>query len=452
MIPKTPGAQRELLFADLNDIPNIIPIIDDGETDNDLVLIMPRAEISLRRHLIETNGLLDFSEAITILSDIAVALEGLNGNVVHRDLKPENILRLNGKWCLADFGISRYAEATTASDTRKYAFSPPYAAPERWRDERASAATDVYSFGVIAFELLSGSLPFVGPESCDFREQHLHGDPRPLKSVPTTLEALITECLYKTPKARPNVNGLLSRLKQIGDPTTSGLALLHEAHRAEVARSEERQRRESENRSKADQRTALVRSGTDSFAKISKTIKETIMNAAPSITLQARQDSGWVIRLNNAWMTLSTTRETSPTPWGSQSCPKLEVLVHASIGITIPIGYDGYEGRSHSLWYCDAQEKDQYQWFETSFMHSPILCRSSSQDPFALDPGIKVAKALGAGTSELQVAWPFSLLIAGDLDEFVDRWAEWFAEAAQDQLRHPSTMPERDPSGSWRSS
>ena len=89
--------------------------------------------------------------------------------MVHRDLKPENVLFLDGHWCVADFGISRYAEASTAPDTRKYALTPAYAAPERWRNEHATSATDVYSLGVIAFELLTGARPFPGPDLGYFR-------------------------------------------------------------------------------------------------------------------------------------------------------------------------------------------------------------------------------------------------------------------------------------------
>jgi serine/threonine-protein kinase len=140
LVPKAPGAQRELLFVDLGGARNVVPIIDSGETDDNWVLIMPRAEKSLRQLLSEAAGPLTVSDAVAILSDVATALADLDGRVVHRDLKPENVLLLDRKWCLADFGISRYADATTAPDTRKYALSPPYAAPERWRDERRAAA------------------------------------------------------------------------------------------------------------------------------------------------------------------------------------------------------------------------------------------------------------------------------------------------------------------------
>jgi len=69
-----------------------------------------------------------------------------------------------------------------------------------------------------------------------------------------------------------------------------------------------------------------------------------------------------------------------------------------------------------------------------------------------LNPGEDSAKAVGTGMAEIQVAWPFTPLVVGDLDEFISRWAGWFADAAQGQLNRPSTMPERDPRGSWRQS
>ena len=168
LVLKVPGAQRELLFVDIDEARNIIPVLDAGENASHYGLAMARAEKSLRQRLTK-NGYLSEPDAVAVLRDIAVALEDLDGRLVHRDLKPENVLYLDGTWCVADFGISRYAEATTAADTRKYSMTPSYAAPEQWRAEHATGAADVYAFGVMAFELLTGRWPFRGP---DFREQH----------------------------------------------------------------------------------------------------------------------------------------------------------------------------------------------------------------------------------------------------------------------------------------
>jgi hypothetical protein len=104
-----------------------------------------------------------------------------------------------------------------------------------------------------------------------------------------------------------------------------------------------------------------------------------------------------------------------------------------------------YEGRSHSLWFCDAQVAGEYAWYETAFMVSPFIARRGRQDPFALPPGEEAAKAVWPGMAEFQAAWPFTRLSLGELDEFIDRWAGWFADAAAGRLMHPSTMPERQP-------
>jgi len=204
LIPKAPGASRELLFESIASHPNIIPIWDTGERESFYVLVMPRAEKSLRQHLLEAGGKLTLQESLAILIDVAEALAGgLERDVVHRDLKPENILFYQDHWCLADFGIARYAEATTAPDTRKHSFTYPYAAPEQWRHERATPQTDVYAFGVTAFELFQGRRPFSGPSSSDYQEQHLMQMPPSLGDCPPRVAALVTECLIKAQPARP---------------------------------------------------------------------------------------------------------------------------------------------------------------------------------------------------------------------------------------------------------
>jgi serine/threonine-protein kinase len=124
----------------------------------------------------------------------------------------------------------------------------------------------------------------------------------------------------------------------------------------------------------------------------------------------------------------------------------------ASIQLKIPRDEYGYEGRSHSLWFGDVKEVDRYGWYETAFMVSPMIPRQSRQRPFSLNPGADAAKAVGPGMAAYQVAWPFTPLTVGELAEFIDRWAGWFADAAQGRLRLPNTMPERPPEGSWRRS
>jgi len=396
LVPKEPGAERELLFEDLGGARNVVPIIDSRETDDCFVLIMPRAEKSLRQHLDEAAGPLSVPDAVAILSDAALALADLDGKVVHRDLKPENILLLGGNWCLADFGISRYAEATTAPDTRKYALSPPYAAPERWREERATTQTDVYSLGVIAYEMLSGSLPFAGPASEDFREQHVHGNSASLDGVPTALGALVDECLYKAPEARPSPASVFARLSRIEEPPLSpGLAKLQEASRVKASQQSESDRRASEQRSETERRAVLASAASDGLTKIARALKAQIKQFAPAAAVppQGHPMSGWIIGLNMARLEFGKVAETVSDPWGTKSHPAFDVVAHAVISVRFPPNRHQYEGRSHSLWYCDAQESGRYKWFETAFMISPLVDQRSPQNPFALEPGEEAASA-----------------------------------------------------------
>ncbi len=452
LVPKAPGADRELLFIELDDVRNIVPVIESGETDDSWALVMPVAEKSLREHLKKAAGPLTVAESLTILMDIATTLIDLNGRVVHRDIKPENVLHLGGHWCLADFGIARYAEATTSPDTQKYSMSPLYAAPERWRNERATAASDVYAVGIMAYELLKGSLPFTASSLHELREQHLHADPPDQSHLPHALSALIDECLYKAAGSRPTPAALLKRLERAADhPRSDGLAKLQEVNRAEVARLGKEARQQSIVQSATDQHTELARAASKSLARISNILKESITEAAPAAAVVDDLDVDWTIRLGQATLRLLPAKETPLHIWHDTQAPKFTVVAHTSIGLTFPPNQYGYEGRTHSLWYCDARIEGQFQWFETAFMVGAFRPYHSSITPFTIAPGPNASAGIHSIIgSEYQLAWPFTPISVGELDEFIERWAGWFADAAQGRLSYPSTMPERSPQGSWR--
>ncbi len=452
-VPRDIGADRELLIAvDLDGVPNVVPVIESGETAGDLVLIMPRAEKSLAAH-IKQHGPLSFAETLAVLSDVATALAGLNGRVVHRDLKPANILLLNGRWCIADFGISRYAEASTAPDTRKFAKTPAYAAPEQWRDEHATAAADIYAFGVIAFELLTGQRPFPGPYAHDFREQHLHSTPAPLTGTSAPLAALVEECLFKAPGARPVPARLLARLERATrSASSSGLAALQVADREEVARQGASALDASVARSASERQADLAKAAIRVLVRIGDSLRDAVMAAAPTARLRESHDERWSLNLNGAELIFAPPGKTAIEPWGGWQPPAFHVVAHGAVGVKFPTNARGYEGRGHSLWYCDAQEKGHYEWFETAFMISPLVPRSASIDPFAEFPGERAAKAVWSGMAEYQVAWPFTPLEVDDMDEFIDRWAGWFAAAAQGRLEHPTDQKVRGSSPFGRTS
>jgi len=452
-VPQAPGADRELLFVDLDGIRNVVPIIDHGEHEGHWVLVMPRADMSLRDHLESIDGPPPLADLVRVLKDVADSLVDLTGRVVHRDIKPENILLLEGRWCLADFGISRYTEATTAVDTHKFSLSPPYAAPERWRPERATTATDIYSLGIVAYEMAAGERPFICRTLADLREAHLHAAAPVLEGSPAGLRVLVEECMYKAAGARPSAADLRARLDRIeAPPRAGGLAALAAANQEEVARRSEAARSESAAQSQAERRAALADAARTSLEHISSALWDAIAAVAPAVGARPKRSAGWSMTLGSARLTLSASKLSPPDPWGGWTAPVFDVIAVASINLRMPRNAYDYEGRSHSLWYGDIQEAEEFGWFETAFMVGAFIPQRGLQDPFALPPGIDAAKALWNGVAERQLAWPFIRLKADELDEFIDRWAGWLANAADGQLQHPSQMPERPTQGSWRSS
>ena len=93
LVPKAPGADREILFEDLGKVPNVVPILDRGEWQNFWVLVMPKADKSLRDYLTENVKHLSIDDTVQVLSDVTQALAAMEGRIVHRDIKPDNILR-----------------------------------------------------------------------------------------------------------------------------------------------------------------------------------------------------------------------------------------------------------------------------------------------------------------------------------------------------------------------
>lgn len=445
LFPKEPGAERELLFPHRN-ARNVVPVLDSGEYGSDWAIVMPRAEKSLLKHLQDANGPLSVEETVKVMRDVSVALSDLEGKVVHRDLKPANILLLDGTWCLADFGLARFADATTAQHTWKEHGTSPYIAPERWRMERATIASDVYSLGVIAYELLTGQLPFRGP---DFRDQHLHS-PRPrLAGQPSLLAALVEECLLIAAQARPAPGNIGVRLDRfMRTPLAGGLAALAEAEHWEISQRAEEGRRMSADRTDEERRKALFSSAQSLLTRLSETVLAAFAEAAPGAEIQPRPSAQWTLRLGPASLSFGAARM-APATWRSGDTPPFDAIADAHISLQLPLDHRGCQGRSHSLWYCDAQTEGTYKWFETAFMYHPTSGKRSVAEPFSFPPRPETRAALSLGT-DLQVAWPFAPLEVGDLDDFISRWANWLAQAVKGQLNWPSQMPEFPTEGSWR--
>jgi len=208
------AAHRELRIADElkgRAFKHVVPFIDAGEDaeTGDYFVVMPKAEGSLQ-NLLDTKGPVDAPAAAAILLQIADGLLEV-GELVHRDLKPDNVLFHEGKWKIADFGIARFVEDSTSGNTLKDWRSPYYAAPEQWKLERATPATDVYALGCVAFCLLNGQPPFTK----DPQSEHQTAPVPSLNCSDSRLTTLVNMCLRKAAEARPSLERVQTLLTQI---------------------------------------------------------------------------------------------------------------------------------------------------------------------------------------------------------------------------------------------
>ena len=315
--------------------------------------------------------------------------------------------------------------------------------------ERATSATDVYSLGVVAYELLAGQLPFVGPAVDDYRRQHLGDTPAPIPGVPVKLQSLIDECLLKSPGARPRPQNLLARLNQGVGATSEGARHLQQANATVVKHRSEVARQESVVKSETERRLELHSDADKSLARILSLLNDQILSNADT----AKQPGPTPQRswsLNNATLSMTSSKMAENQLSVGTYSPPFEIVSYSSITLQIKPDQYGFEGRSHSLWYCNAKEAEEFRWYETAFMISALIPRIGRLNPFALDPGRNAYIALAAVMGEYDVAWPFTPIDKGDESDFIARWLEWFGKAANGLLSQPSHMPERNPRGTWR--
>jgi serine/threonine protein kinase/Tol biopolymer transport system component len=221
---------REVRIAANLQHPNILPVYDSGEAGGFLYYVMPYVEGESLRESLSRHGELPVAEAARILRDVADALAAAHAKgVVHRDIKPENIM-LSGRHALvADFGVAKAVHEATGRQTLTTAGvalgTPTYMAPEQAAaDPHTDHRADLYAFGVMAYEMLTGQPPFVGATPQAVLSAHVTEPPVPVTqrrgTIPPPLAQLIMRCLAKKPADRPQTaEELLPVLETLSTPS-----------------------------------------------------------------------------------------------------------------------------------------------------------------------------------------------------------------------------------------
>jgi len=190
--------------------PNIVPVFDSGSAAGQLYFVMPLVEGETLRERIDRDGPLPVQDAITLVLELADALEYAHENgVLHRDLKPENVMLSRGHALLADFGIARTRASEDERLTRPGASigSPVYMSPEQATgDGEIGPPSDVYGLAAILFELLTGRLPFSGATAASVLVKRFTTDAPALRTlrpdVPATCEVAVARALHRDPERR----------------------------------------------------------------------------------------------------------------------------------------------------------------------------------------------------------------------------------------------------------
>jgi serine/threonine-protein kinase len=189
---------------------NAVSVYDQGSDAGKVFLIMELVRGRTLRELIRERGKLSPAEAVSIMEPVLAALSAAHrAGLVHRDIKPENILLSDdGVVKVADFGLARAVE-TNAANTRTGLMmgTVAYSSPEQFRGHRVDMRTDVYSSGIVLFELLTGAPPYQGPDAMAVAYQHVHSDVPPPSAIQAgiapPLDRLVTRATSRDPNRRP---------------------------------------------------------------------------------------------------------------------------------------------------------------------------------------------------------------------------------------------------------
>jgi serine/threonine-protein kinase len=214
--------KSELKLARKITHPNVLRTHDFGDIDGIPYISMEYVRGVTLRYLLDQSGRLPYSAGLRLAKQLCAGLGAAHAvGVMHRDIKPENlILEPTGNAKLMDFGIARPIHRLEAGQTEAgwIVGTPLYLSPEQLQGHEIDTRADIYSTGVVLYEMFTGALPFNAPNAVEIMLKHLREPPPPLAShwpeIPPRLEAIVQRCLAKEPDARfRSVDDLLHDLE-----------------------------------------------------------------------------------------------------------------------------------------------------------------------------------------------------------------------------------------------
>ncbi|MGE5578821.1 MAG: Stk1 family PASTA domain-containing Ser/Thr kinase [Bacillota bacterium] len=203
--------------------PNIVNIYDVGEDQGLYFIVMELiGEGETLRDYMKSKGRLPVARALEIAAEICEALSHAHGKrIIHRDIKPQNILlTAEGRAKVADFGIARALGSLSTTTRDMVVGSAPYISPEQAKNGLATAKSDLYSLGVVLYEMLSGRQPFAGDSPVAVALQHVEADAPSLRenapSIPPAVDELVRKAMAKDPLARfQTAEEMLSAIRSV---------------------------------------------------------------------------------------------------------------------------------------------------------------------------------------------------------------------------------------------
>lgn len=200
--------QREALSASSLSHPNIVEVYDVGEDNGQYYIVMEYIEGKHLKELLKKRGKLTVSEVIDIMLQITDGMSVAHDSyIIHRDIKPQNIMiQENGVVKITDFGIAMAMNATQLTQTNSVMGSVHYLPPEQANGKGSTLQSDIYSMGIVMYELLTGRLPYKGDNAVEIALKHLK-EPLPnileeLPELPTSIANIIKKATAKNPKNR----------------------------------------------------------------------------------------------------------------------------------------------------------------------------------------------------------------------------------------------------------